>query len=389
MQRSTVGNRGNTGVVFLVALVVILILCTIGWWICVEVDTVGGNEVGVMETWSDGVDTKIYPSKTYWLFPNWSKDMYRYSLQPQIFVMNDRKNDERANGRPNDAYRAHSSDNQTLILDLALQWHYDQGKIIDIHKRYKTHVGVKGWDQVIEERVIRQNLMAAVNTEVTARKAIDVYSGDGFIATQKGIENKLQDVKGELRSQGIIVESFVIEKILFEDQNYINEINGRQVAQQKEQRAQAEEKAALAVAQRVKAEAQADYEKQVVEARREKEKVVLESQGAAEKQVNEATAAASRVTIAAKAEQDAAEARAAAIKAIGAAEAEAQRLRMAAYSGPGADSYVKIKVSEQMAAAFGGIKGYMPSDMKINMLTTNFMESLERMMGTHAPAPVK
>lgn len=380
----------------LIAIVILLILGGLLSFLLVEVAIVRGNELGVKETWTSGVDPNVYQPKSYFLFPNWAQDMYKYDMTPQIFVMNNKDHDERAGGRKNDSYIARSSDNQTLILELALQWHYDPLKIVDIHKRYKTHTGMRDWSEVIEERVIRQNLMGAVNTAITSRTAIDAYSGEGFVEAQKKIFDTLADPNGELRSQGIIVENFVIEKVTFEDKNYIQEINQRQVAQQRELRANQETKAALAEAQRSKAEAQSDYEKRVVEANRDKEVQVLASQAAAQQQINAARAQGEQVTIAAKAQAEqvtvaaeanriAAEADAAAILARGKAEAEAQKLRLQAYAVPGADAFVKIEVSKNMAEAFKNVKGYLPGDMKINLLSGNFMDAVDALVGKRTP----
>lgn len=344
----------------------------------VDIVTVEGNQIGIKETWSGGVEEKIYTPQTY-VFPGITQKMFRYDMTPQIFVMNDKANDERANGRQHDSYIAKSSDNQTMAIELALQWHYDQAKIRDIHKQYQTHIGIRDWSNIIEERIIRQNLMGAVNTAATARTAIHAYSGPGFIEMQAEIFDKLTDPNGELRSQGIVVENFVIEKITL-DEAYIGEINKRQVAQQRTLRAQEEEKAALAEAQRSKAEAMSDYEKQLVEARRAKEVSILDSEAKAQQQINAATADAEKVVLAANAEREAAEAKAAAILALGTAEAESKRLLLSSYAVPGADSFVQIEIARSMGTAFSGIQGYLPADMQVNLLSENFMKSVTSLM---------
>lgn len=370
---------------------VLVALVVIGTLITVEMARIEGNQVGVKETWNGGVEEETLSPKMYFLFPGWSQNVYKYDMSPQIFVMNDRENDERANGRPNDSYIAKSSDNQQMKLWLALQWRYDQTKIINIHKQYKTHVGVDDWANIIEERLIRQVLMRDVNTEATKMKAIDAYSGEGFVSLQNAIGSRLMDPNGELRQQGIIVENFVIEQIHL-DPEYIGEINKRQVAQQKTLRAQEEQKAALAEADKAKAEARANYEREVVAAELEKQKVVLKSEGAAKEQINAAEAAAQKQIIAAKAdaekqviaanaEKEAAEARAKAIIAVGEAEGRAKSFQLGAYAEPGANVFAQIEISKNIAVAFQNIQGYLPSDMHINLLTENFMNSVQSLMG--------
>lgn len=374
----------NKGIFGLIGFGVLTLVALIVAFASMDVTKVNGNEIGIKETWAGGIEETLYQPRTYF-YAGWN-ELYRYDLTPQIFVMNSRQNDERAGGRPNDAYVTTSSDNQKMTLELALQWHYDPTKLINIHKTYRTHVGMDHWSDVIEERIIRQNLMAAVNTAAAGYKAIDAYSGEGFVSLQRKIIANLSDPNGELAQSGIIVETFVIEKITL-DENYIGEINKRQVAQQRELRAQQEEKAAMAESLRAKAESMTKYEQEIVTAKQEKEKKILASEGEAQQKINaaraqaeqqviEAKGQAEKVVLAAKAEREAAEARAAAILALGQAEAEAKKLNMLAYSGAGADNFVTIEVSRSMATAFSGIQGYIPQGMTVNTFTTNWMEGL-------------
>lgn len=357
------------------------LLALIAFW-TIDITTVRGNEIGVKETWGDGVVTESFAPKTYFLFPGWSQDIYRYSISPNIYVMGDIGNRQHEKGRASDAYVVKSADNQSMTMELAMQWRFDPAKIVQIHKQYRSHINADG-ENIIEERLLRPCVMKATNTESTSLKAIDAYSGEGFVKLQRAIEAQLTDPNGELRQQGIIVENFVIQKITLAD-DYIGEISKRQVAQQRELRAKQEEQAALAEAQRAKAEAQADYEKQVVEAKRKKEQVVLESEGAAAQQVNAAKAEAQKVVLAANAEKEAGLARASAILAIGTAEAEATKLKLAAYSVPGSDNFVKVEVSKQMAEAFKGIQGYLPEHMNVTLLSDSFLKAVEGLMGRRA-----
>lgn len=347
-----------------VATVILLIAGTI----MIEISTVRGNQIGIKETWTGGVEDYLYPPKTYFLFPGYSQRIYNYDMTPHVFTL--------------DGFEASSSDNQTVKLRVAAQWHYDHEKIIEIHKQYHTHVDIDGWEDIIEDKIIRRNVIGAITSAVTARTAIDGYSGPGFGSMQAEINKAVTDPQGEIRQQGIIIENVVIESRTL-DADYIGEINKRQVAQQRKLRADEETKAAEAEALRAKAEAGADYEKRVVEAKRDAQVEIEASKAAAQKRNNEADAAAYQVTTAANAERSASEARAAAIKALGAAEAEAQRLRLSAYAVPGADQFVQIEVSKSMAEAFKNINGYLPEKMTINLLSDNFMSAVRSVVGGH------
>lgn len=365
------------GVAAIVALVVAIMM--------IEISTVRGNELGVKETWGDGVVAEPLPPKTYFLFPGYNQTVYSYNMSPNIFTMGKIENDEHEKGRTNDSFEVKSADNQPMVFELAMQWRIDPDRVVQIHKQYRAHVSAGG-ENIIEERLLRPCVMKAVNTEATARKAIEAYSGEGFVALQKAIEVQLTDPAGELRTQGVIVENFVIRKLSL-DERYTTEITMRQVAQQRELRAKQEELAALAEAQKAKAEAQADYEKQVVEAKRKKEQVVLESEGAAAQQVNAAKAEAEKIVLAANAEREAGVARAAAILALGQAEAEATRLKLSAWAVPGSDNFVKVEVAKQVAVGFQNIKGYLPQGMNVTLLSDSFMSAVETIMSGKAAGP--
>jgi regulator of protease activity HflC (stomatin/prohibitin superfamily) len=369
----------------LVAVGVMVVILTLATIISVDTAYLAGNQVGIQENWfGEGVsEGSLSPGMKAVVFGK----ILSYDMSPNILVMNDRRDDERANGRNSDAYVAKSSDNQDMTMWLALQWRFDPAKIVDIHKAYRTHTGMKDWDTEIEERLIRQVLIRTVNTEATGRTAIEAYSGPGFVDLQNSIADALIDPNGELRQQGIIIENFAIEQIRL-DQEYIGEIRQRQVAQQRTLRAQEEEKAALAEAARAQAEAKADYNKQVVEAEREKQKVVLESEGAAQQRINNAKAEAEEVRLAAQASRDAAILEAQGIEALGAANAEAQRLQLQAYAVDGADAFVQIEVAKSMAVAFQNIQGYLPENMKINLLSSSFLDSLKSVVGGVKAVPV-
>lgn len=377
---------------------ILAILLFVAFFVLVDWSHVRGNQLGVKETWFDGIVDHAYPPRTYMLFPGYSKTMYRYDMSPKVFVMSDVANLKHEKGREKDAYLVKSADNQTMRFEMSMQWRFDPAMIVTIHREYHCPVGTDA-ENIIEERLLRPVVQKAANTEGTARKAIDAYSGAGFVELQKAIEAYLTDPKGELRMHGIIVENFVIQQITL-DEKYIGEINMRQVAEQKKLRLDKETEAAVAESLRAKAEAQADYEKQIVEAKRKKEQIVLESEGAAAQQVNEAKAAAEkaviaaeadakRVTLAANAERDAGQARASAILALGTAEAEATKLRMSAYNAPGVDNFVRMEVAKSVAVAFSGIKGYLPESMHVNLLSGSFMDAVNSMMGKPVAVPEK
>jgi len=378
---------------------VIMILVFLGCITTFTMDTVKGNEMAVLETFTGGVRPDPVPPRTY--FRNrYLETYYHYDLSSQVFVMNDvpHSQGEKGNGRESDAYLVQSSDQQDMHININVRWKRDPSKIVEMHKTYHAHTRSVDQD-ILEERLIRPEVMRIVKNHATKKKAMEAYSGEGLVSLQSDIEADLADPTGNLRIQGVIVENFVIEKISL-DPNFSVEIKARQIAQQKKLRADEETKAAEADALKVKAVAQADLNKAVVEAQRDKEVALLKAEQEAKTQVIQATASkektvlsaeaeAQKTKIGADAEKAAAEARASAIKALGEANAAAKKLEYSAYSAPGADVFARIQIAQSMGNSFSGIRGYLPQGMTVGLLSNNFMNALDSLMNPASSTPSK
>jgi len=379
----------NKSVVSLVVVGVIIAALTAVSIMAVDITTVHGNEIGVLETWRDGVVDEAKAPKTYILIPGFMKEIYIYDVSSQVFVMNDTA-EQIARGRRQDSYLVQSAEGQDMRISLNVQWRIDPEKVVHIHKTVRRD---------IQEKILRPGVMRIVKDAATTRIAIQAYSGEGLVKLQSEIFDRMVAPDGELRSRGVIVENFVIEGIGL-DQEYVGQIKAKQVAIQRELRAKEETKAAEAEALRARADAQKDYEKQVVEARRDKEVGVLNFEMKAEQEVLQATAEARKVVLSAEAsakqvelaaeaqkketvlaaegEKESGELRAQAILAIGEAEAQATKMKLSAYAVEGADAFIKIEVAKQIAEGFKNIRGYLPQDMKINLLSESFLDAVRQ-----------
>lgn len=338
--------------------------------------TVEGNEYGILETWSDGVVNEVLQPRTYWLFPAFTKKIIPYDGSSQVFVMNNLRDDPN-DGRSADAYKVQSSEGQDMTISLNLRWRIDPEHLVEIHKTVR---------QRIEEKLIRPVVMRVVKDEATARKAIDAYSGEGLVELQAAIQKRLSDPDGELANRGIIVENFVIESNEL-DPKYIDEIKQKQIATQRQLRAVEEQKAADAEALVAKAKAQADLNKAVVEAQRDKEVLVLGAEAQNEQQILAAKAEKEKSILEAEGKKQAMIATAEGTLAMGKAEAEATRLKLNAYDADGAQLKAMVDISGNLSTAFSGVQGYLPSDMKINVLSTSFTDALDGLL-KRAAAPV-
>ena len=346
------------------------------FFVLFEVTRVEGNELGVHETWSEGVIDEPLQPQTYFFFPGFMHTVYTYDMSSQVYVMNDNPSrEEYAKGREVDTYTVQSKEGQDLTISLNVRWRLDPEKIILIHKTVRRD---------FEEKILRPVLLREVKDAATTREAIVAYAGEGLVELQSDIERRLTAPDGEVRRQGLIVENFVIEEIAL-DPEYLAEISQRQVAVQRELRAKQETKAALEEANKAEAEAQADFKRAVVQAERDKEVGVLEAQKRAEQEILAAEADKKKRVLEAEAEKEAGELRAAAILALGRAEADAKKLQLQAYAVDGADAFVRIEIAKSIAAANSGVQGYIPEGMTINVITDRIMAAIDGIVRPGGP----
>lgn len=371
----------------LIALGVAAIIGLISLLVLFDVTKIEGNQMGVKETWGEGVvETPLGP-KTYFLFPGFTQEVYKYDMGLQIYVMNDHDTgEEYAEGRKADAYVVQSKDQQDMRVSLRVQWRRLPNRLVELHKFARD---------LVEERVLRPALLNVVKNQATLRTALDAYSGEGLVKLQDDILADLQN--HEELNQYIRVDTFVIEHIGL-NKEYTDQIVARQVAVQERLKNIEQTRAAESAAEKAKALAQADYEKTIVEARRDKEKGILESEKLAQQQVLKAQANAKEVELQADAEKnrnisiatgekEAGNLRAQAILVLGQAEAEATRLKLSAYSAEGAESFVQIEVAKSMANAFQNIQGYLPENMSVNLLAENFSKGVNLLVTPQTNAP--
>jgi len=394
----------NNPIKLIVSGIILLVILVLAFT-SIKIVTVEGNELGVKETWSDGVCTDIMQPKTYFLFPGWSQTVYKYDASSRVYVMNDKpmaQEGKSARGREQDAYLVQSQEGQDMKISMNLRWRLDPANLVSIHKTVRED---------IEEKLIRPVVLRVVKDEATRMKAIDAYSGEGLVKLQASIQTALAGKDSgegkELRERGVIVENFVIEHIAL-DPNYVAEIVKKQIAVQSQLRAVEEQKAAEADALVAKAKAQADLNTQVVAADRDAQIVVIKAKASAEQVTVNATAQASQVTIAAKAAAEQVEVAAEAAKkqaelqgegkrlgmtaeaegilAVGKAEAQAKQLMIDSYKAAGPDAYAKIQIAQSLAEGTKGIQGYLPNNFNPTIISDNFMGSIQSILGVRPAA---
>jgi regulator of protease activity HflC (stomatin/prohibitin superfamily) len=127
----------------------------------------------------------------------------------------------------------------------------------------------------------------------------------------------------------------------------------------------------------------------VIQAQADNERVIIAAKAAAEQVTVAAKAEQTKLTLEAEGKKDAMIAEAEGTLALGKAKAASQELLLKAYDVKGADAWVKVQVAESVAKGFGNIKGYLPADMKVNLLTENFGKAVDALTGNPLIVPTK
>lgn len=333
-----------------------LLFATVFAVIAFEFVHIKGNELGVKETWTDGVVNEVLTPKNYILFPGWSQKVYTYDATLQ-----------KSTPYP---YEVKSSDNQRIDITSYTQWRINPTNLVVLHKTIGHN---------IEEKVIKPALTRALLTHATKFKAIEAYSGEGLVRLQNEIFNDLTS-NPNVQASGIIIEGFVVQHVSL-DNNYVGEIDKRQLATLRQTRAVEEQKAAEAEALVAKSKAQADLNTKVVEAERDQQVKIIAAKAESEQTVIAAKAAAERVKAEADAKKYSSLAEAEGLIKLGEAKATSLKLQLQSYSVPGSEQYTRIEVSKNLSEAYKNIKGYLPSDLKVNLLTDSFEKSIDILTG--------
>lgn len=355
----------------------VLIVVTIGSLCLFEFKTVKGGELGIKETWSEGVVNEVLQPKNYYLFPGFSQEIYTYDARLLVYELPD--------------YSIKSSDNQEMTIRSKVQWRRDPSKLVHHHKTFKNTADVIA---------INPAMIGAILKHGTQFKALDAYSGEGLIKMQTEIQNDLLANK-HLQEDGIIIETYIIEYNHLKPE-YLEMINTRQLATLRQSAAVEKQKAAEAEALVAKSEAQAALNRAVVLAQQEKEVTVLKAQADQEKQILaakgqsqqssiEAEGIKAKLIAEAEGKKQAMIATAEGTLAMGKAEATARELMLKAYSSSGAEGWIRVEVSKNLATAFSGIKGFVPQGMNMTVLADSYNKAVDAATGNAlitVPAPV-
>jgi hypothetical protein len=137
-----------------------------------RIETVKGNELAILETFSQGIQQTPLTPRTY-IRNSLTENFYHYDLSNKVFVMNNISDSggETGNGRKDDAYLVQSFDQQDMHISLSVQWRIDPSKIVAMHTSFHAHIG-NNQENILEENLIRPNVMRIVKNHATKMTAM-------------------------------------------------------------------------------------------------------------------------------------------------------------------------------------------------------------------------
>lgn len=285
---------------------------------------VDGKERVVVKDWNTGVLKETLGPGTKFYMPI-TTDHYKYNIGVSKLIMGQQAlyGEEKADYPAYTITTGGSGKEQPATFSVTLQYRLDPNKLVHLHNSAEHNY---------EELIIKPALTRIISDHATVKAVLSFYSGQGRVDLQNGIEDAITN-EPALNTVGILVDNFVIDRIEL-DENYVEEIRGRQLAFQKKLRAIEEAKAAEEVAKKEEALAEADKLKRIVQAEATKQERVKAAEAKAAEVELAATADAIKVKKAAEASRFQKEQDAKGALALGLAQAKVeQEKKMAKYAG--------------------------------------------------------
>jgi len=364
-------------------------------FICIDMESIKANEVGVVYKWKGGVDSSKEPLHSGVKFV-WFGKIHKVDIGTQkLSFAKQTENDIAGKDTADNEYDrivviCGNDGGQEAFVTLSMTYNVSsKGAVRLTNDGIQAADGTEGYKYVILKRIGTE----VVNEVCRPQDALDIYSGDGFNRMKEEVQNRLMNHPA-LIERGINVENAAVFAVNL-DPAYEEEIKQKQLAKQTTLRAKEDEKAAVAKAAQAKAEAQAMVEKRSAEARAKKieqvtqaeadaEKTVLAAEAAKKQKVLNAEAEAEQTVLAAKAnaqeleqqglgEMKRDQAAAEGVLALGNAQAEVEEaLKKAMYDGEAGQRRALVEVTSNQADKLAGMLegvNVIPQDAFVAMST--------------------
>jgi len=349
---------------------VITLFCMLGY------TTVEGNQRVIVQDWKMGVKDEILTDGTHFYFPP-TTTHHKYDIGTDNFIMGKEglytgKGSNFADFPAFEVTCGGSGKEQPATFSVTLQYHIDASKLKALHntagKQYK-------------DLVIKPALTRIISDMATTKTVLDFYSGEGRVTLQKGIEKAITE-HPKLAETGIVVDTFVIDDIDL-DNEYVEQIRGRQIAVQKKLKAIEEAAAAEEEAKKAEKLAEADKLRRIVSAEAKKQEEIKAAEAAAAKIELDAKANATRVKEAASADRYRKEQDAKGALALGLAQAQvAKEKKMSKYAGEAGQRQAQVEMAQARVEMFKGmnLKGILDKDVALTIIQDDSGKGVEKVL---------
>lgn len=329
-------------VVGVILTLVIILVHSIG------IRVVEGNEAYIRQDLITGLEKKeVWRAGTHVYVPFLTPGLYKYNLGIQKCSFSNGKFGNDKPDYPAIEVAVGENGGQKVWVTMSINYKiahkvnksglaiFDEDLLMNMHKN--------GLQTNYEDQIVKRTASDVVNSIARPLNAYDIYSGKGFVAFQKKVQEELTN-HPMFKANGIVVENVIIPKVNLE-RNVESKISEKVAATQQAEAEKQKAIAATEAAKRVKQEAQAQVEKTRAIAEAAKITTVLKAQAQAEEQV-----------LAAEADRKAKEQQAIGDLALGRAEAKVADLkRNAQYAGISGARKARVEIAEAQAKAYASI----------------------------------
>jgi regulator of protease activity HflC (stomatin/prohibitin superfamily) len=291
------------------------------------------------------------------MFCGWTTDIYKYDIGTQKITF-DTKGDNK--DAEYDRIEINCGENGGQKAWIAISMNYRIGydtapdghpvlasdKLVTLHK--------EGLRETYESVILKRTIVEIVNKVARPHKALDIYSGQGFVNFVESLEKELKNCD-ILRERGIYVENIIVYSVHL-DPKYEAEIAAKQLAIQETLKIREQTIAKQEEAKRIFAESQANVEKVRQDSEASKIQMVKNAEAENEKAILTAQAEKQKRVLEAEGQRDANLAMASGKLAIGKAEAEVEQLkRDAMYAGEAGSRRASVEIAGLQADKLKGM----------------------------------
>lgn len=254
-----------------ILIVAVIIIALIGGGITIaSLESVGQGEVGVVWTYSGGVQEKTLSPGIHFVGP--TAKVKTYPVSQQQLVLSNNPSDYNKDLHP-DWHVDAPADGGMVKLNMTINYNFMADRVVELYSRFN---GMDG-DTIVDNMV--QNSIIAYIKEVTPQFSVmDIYS-DKRAEVSKAITDYLNTKLND--EYGINISSALIIDVQL-DETLMAKVQAKEQAKQDAEKAELDRQTAIAQGEADKAKAEADAEVMRIQAEAEAEQTRIAAQAEAD-----------------------------------------------------------------------------------------------------------